>query len=114
MIPVIYNFKTQYAGDTFLGLNLTLKNENNLPIDITGYFFKLQIKSNSKGITIKELTSLSGISIVNATEGKFKIDSFINPVVCGNHVYDLQVTYPNGNVDTYIRGLYSIVSDITR
>lgn len=115
MIPEKYTFKQQYAGDTFKGLLMTLKDENNVnPIDITGYQFKMQIKTSELGQIIKELTNDFGITITDAVNGAFKIDEFLTPQKSGSFYYDLQVTYPNNKVDTYMRGYFPITQDITR
>lgn len=114
MIPSKYNFKQQYAGDTFNGVVIDILDISMLPINITGYTFRMQIKSGEKGRILKNLSINNGITILDNLIGKIKIDSFIVPNFCGNAIYDLEVVYPNGHVDTYIRGLFPIINDITR
>lgn len=113
MIPKTYNFKQQYAGDTFNGLAFEL-DRNLSPIDLTGVIMKMQIRRGSNGQVIKELTTSNGITITDPLAGKFKIDAFVNPSTAYNYVYDLELTYPNGVVDTYIKGFFPIIEDVTR
>jgi len=54
MIPSKYNFKEQYAGDTFNGIELVLTDDLNAPIDLTGVQIKMQIKKGTNGAIVKE------------------------------------------------------------
>lgn len=115
MTPTPYSFELQYSGDSFLGAYFQLKDEDNItPIDITNYRFLMQIKTCERGRIIKELSNGSGITIINAINGEFQIDSFIVPHTSGQMIYDLEITYPNNLVDTYIRGFFAIIQDISR
>lgn len=114
MIPKIYNFKEQYAGDTFNGVEIAMTDGDNLPIDLTGCGIRMQIKTAPNGQTIKELNVGNGITIINAINGTFRINPFINPTKPCNYVYDLEWTHPNGVVRTRLKGAFPITEDVTR
>jgi hypothetical protein len=109
----IYNTKPQIAGDTFQERILTIK-RNNSPIDLTGVLIKMQIKTEANGKIIKDLSIGNGITIIDALNGKFKIDSFLSPSQSRQYVYDIQITYTSGVVRTYLKGVIPIIQDISR
>lgn len=112
MIPKTYNFKEQYAGDTFNGVEIAMTDGDNLPIDISTAIIKMQIKTAPFGSIVKDLSIGNGITIMNANT--FRIDPFINPTKAFRYYYDIQIDFQNGVVKTYLKGSYTIVEDITR
>lgn len=109
MQPAIYNFKQQYAGDTFNGIQLTIENKN-----LTGFLIKMQIKTAPFGAVVKDLSIDNGITIVDAVNGILRIDSFVNPITAGYYIYDMQFTNPNGVVQSYLKGQFTVIQDVTR
>lgn len=116
MIPKEHNFKTQYAGDTFKGLRFTcsrLSNEVETPIDLSDVAINMQIRSINGGAIVKDFSIGNGITLIDATSGIFRLEAFKNPRE-GNYVYDIQFTYNNGVVQTYVKGKINVVNDVTR
>jgi hypothetical protein len=71
---------------------------------------------NSDGLVILTLTNevSGGITVLNPpTDGIFKIDSQIVDIEIGNHVYDIEITFANGDVRTYVSGNWLIYQDIS-
>lgn len=109
MTPKTYNFKTQYAGDTFRGLQITVSRTSNsvtTPEDLSHVNIVFTL-SKLGAITLKKEVG-SGISLVDAVNGVFKIDSFTNPSI-GNYVYDIEFRYPHGVIETYLTGSFKII-----
>lgn len=118
MQPSEYNFKTQRAGDTFSGLRLTVtrtSNEVTTAVDLTGTTISLQVRKQACLDPIIDIsTDTSGISLEDAANGIFRIESLIVPQVDSySYIYDLQFTFPNGVVQTYLKGAFPIEGDVT-
>jgi DNA-binding cell septation regulator SpoVG len=119
MTPQIYNFKKQYAGDTFKGIQLKasrVSGETNerTPIDLTNVEINMQIRTANRVSVIKDFKIGSGITLIDAENGIFTIDPFKNPRA-GEYVYDIQFTYNDGTLfETYIQGSLSVELDTTK
>jgi len=118
MIPQIYNLKKQYAGDTFKGLQLKasrVSGETNerIPIDLTDVEINMQIRTANRVSVIKDFIIGSGITLIDAENGIFRIDPFKNPKG-GEYVYDIQFKYSDDTIDTYVKGSLSVEFDTTR
>lgn len=113
--PGVYNIADHYKGDTFDGVQFTIINStDSLPINITGCLIKIQFKKNSNnGSIIKEITEISGITIIDAINGVFKINPFLIDWDEGRYLYDVQITFPDLSVRTYIKGTILIIQDTT-
>lgn len=113
-----YNLKPHRKGDTFDSVEFKLSTSNEsgkTPIDLTNCSIVMDIR-NSLGIRVKRLTSLSsgGITILDPpTNGIFKIDSQIIDIPTSKYVYDIQITFPDNTVRTYIWGYWVIYQDVT-
>ena len=115
MIAGNYNINDHTRGDTFNGLQFTLKNEDNTPIDLTA-IDKIESQFRAKketGAVVKEISVGSGITITNASSGIIQIDSFLVDWNVDIYYYDIQFTFLSGVVKTYIKGTFKIVRDIT-
>jgi hypothetical protein len=114
MIPAVYNIPNQYAGDTFDGFQVTVTQTSNdvtTPINLDG--ITLACKFKKDGATVLDLTEGSGITIVDAADGIFKLDAFSVPTETGNYNYDIQFTYSGGSVKTYMRGTMRVIQQVT-
>lgn len=113
--PGVYKIKDHYKGDTFDGVEFTiLDGMDNSPINITNSAIKIQFrKSSNTGNLVKEINIGSGITVVNAVGGVFRINSFLLNWDSGIHYYDVQITFPNNVVKTYIKGEILIIQDTT-
>jgi hypothetical protein len=54
-----------------------------------------------------------GITVVDAPNGIFTIDSRIVDLPVGTYKYDIQFTFPSGVVKTYVAGTMTIKEEIT-
>ena len=109
-----YDILDQYKNDTFDGVGFTLQNEAEAPIDLTGASIKIQFRHRSRGgAVVKEITNVDGITIENAANGMFKIDSFIIDWTPELYYYDVEIIFNDGTVKTYIQGKLKVIQDIT-
>ena len=117
MIPQIYNFKKQYAGDTFKGVQIKCSRKSGetnerTPIDLTDVEINMQIRTANRVSVIKDFKIGSGITLIDAENGIFRIDPFKNPKG-GEYVYDIQFKYSDDTIDTYVKGSLSVEFDTT-
>tara|TARA_R110000796_G_scaffold76986_1_gene171886 strand:+ start:56 stop:412 length:357 start_codon:yes stop_codon:yes gene_type:complete len=113
--PAIVKIKDQYKGDTYDGVQFTILNTlDNSPINLTGVSIRSQFRFGSKtGGIQKEITNGNGITIVDPINGVFSIDSFIIDWAADFYYYDIEMTFPNGIVRTYIQGNIKVIQDVT-
>ena len=111
----IYNIKDQYKNDTFDGVRYTLIDiDAQTPINLTDVTIKIQFRYSSKvGKVQKEITEADGITIEDAVNGIFKIDPFIIDWAVNTYYYDIEITFTNGVVKTYVQGTLKVIQDIT-
>ena len=114
-VAAIVQIDNQYKGDTYDGVQFTLLNtEDNSPIDLTGVAIKIQFRYDSRiGGIQKEITNGNGITLSDAAGGVFSIDSFLIDWAADFYYYDIQITFPNGVVRTYIQGNITVIQDVT-
>jgi len=113
--PAVYKIADHYKGDTFDGVQFTILNSSDsLPINLTDCTIKIQFRKNTNnGNIVKEITQVDGITITDAVNGVFKIDPFLINWDEGNYYYDIQITFTDNAVRTYIKGTLAIIQDIT-
>lgn len=107
---------THKKGDTFDEVPFELK-VNTVVVNLTGAVIKMQLRKwDNLTNAALSLTSVSsaGITITDATAGKFKINSQIIDIDPYTYVYDIQITLSSGVVRTYVSGTFNIENDITR
>lgn len=109
-----YNF-THIKGDTFEEVNFAIV-KNSVPLSLTGAVIKMQLRSECGGLIALNLTSVAsaGITITNASGGLFKINKQIIDIASGLYEYDIQITFADGSVKTWLSGDFLIQCDITR
>lgn len=114
MTPGIYNFTEVVKGDVFDEKTLTIT-KGITPINLTGATIKMDIRIKPGYDYAKRLsTENSGITITNATGGVFKINKFICDIDAAVYRYDIQITFQNGDVKTYLAGTFTVLQDVTR
>jgi len=102
-------------GDTFEAVNFQI-NENGDALDLTDCVIKMQLRKECGGVIALSLTSVAnaGITITDAVAGEFKINNQIININSANYLYDIEITFPNDEVKTWISGQFSVICDITR
>jgi hypothetical protein len=109
-----YNF-THIKGDTFEEVPFAIV-KNNVVLSLTGAVIRMQLRAECGGLIDFNLTSVAsaGITITNAAGGLFKINKQIINIASGMYEYDLQITFADGSVKTWLSGNFLIECDITR
>ena len=116
MIAGTYNIPTQTNGDTFDGVQFTVTktiDNTTTPVDLTDCRIFSQIK-DSRGIVVRDMSIDNGITVTDAVNGVFQVDSFIVDLGIGTFVYDIQTIFPDGTVKTYVKGAFGVVQDVTK
>ena len=107
-----YIIPSVYKGDTFDDLQFTLSIDGT-PEDLTNYAIACKFRIRSKvGDEVKSISIGSGITLVDAVNGVFKIDAFGVDWVVATYYYDIQFTLA-GVIDTYIEGKMDVIQDVT-
>ena len=89
-----------------------------LPMDLTDCQIKMQIKESAcSEVALIELTTTNGkIVIESAIDGKWTIEilsadtATLSPI---RYVYDMDITFPSGDVFTVCRGIIKVIEDVT-
>jgi cytoplasmic iron level regulating protein YaaA (DUF328/UPF0246 family) len=114
-MPEFYKMPNHYKGDTFNGLQFTVLNTDGLTaIDLTDVVIKSEFKlNNKKGQIVDTFIIGAGLTVTDALNGVFQIDPFILDWNPSNYYYDVEFTFVDARVVTYIEGLIKIMQDVT-
>lgn len=106
---------TAKRGDTFMEVPFQI-NVNAVPLDLTGAILRMQLRTDYGGDVYLDLTSVNdnGLTITNPTNGEFKINQRIIELEAFSYKYDIQITLANGEVKTWIEGIFNVSNDVTR
>jgi len=107
------------VGNTWAGFEFSVQfNINGTPTDVVDDItdVNMQIReTHNSPIALKRLSLSSGISIVSTTSPKrIKIDPFVVDIKDGNYVYDILITFSNGDKKTYLKGQFKVNPTVTR
>ncbi len=108
------NFQ-HYKGDTFEEVAFRVK-VNDVDLNLTNFVIRMQLRTECGGVVALSLTSVAnaGLTIVNASQGQFKINKQIINIDAGNYKYDIEMKEADNDVYTWIKGEFLIECDITR
>lgn len=113
MLPAQANYPPYLTGNTINARRFTLsKTEGDItiPLSLSGAEIVCTFACGRESLEFKPG---NGVSIINAAQGVFEIDSFtIN--VAGNYDYEVKIRFPNDLIRTYVRGTISILNGISK
>lgn len=114
MRPGLFDWPPQYAGDTADTISFTVE-RNGEAVDLTGSSIRMQVRECVRHVPILSLSTDDGVSIVvtDGPSGKFRVGQYKIPTASGSYQYDVEVTFPDGVVKTYLKGNYVIDGEIT-
>lgn len=100
-----------YKGD-YLPFRLILRDSAGVPIDLTGYTARAQIRDYIDSTVVFEFALT-----ITPTTGT--IDVILNSPISsgllpGSYIWDIQVTNPSGNTRTHIAGDVKVYDEVTR
>jgi hypothetical protein len=111
-----YYHITGYQGD-YLQLTLNVINSSGTPISFSGYDVRGQVRA-SYGATGILLNLNPTVNIYSGNASSINIDSYISQdIPVGNFVYDVErfpSGIPTGNSIKLLRGIISILPEVTR
>lgn len=89
--------------------------KNDVAIDLTDAEIKADFKTSVDATSIALTMSIANTKIeyVDAVNGIIKFAKQIISIAAGVYVYDLQITFPSGDIKTYINGEMTVIQDIT-
>jgi hypothetical protein len=114
---------TALRGDTFAGVKFTLQSypENSqtlAPINLTGSQIKMQVRRlpDDPQVIMEFSTTDTSIAIEGTANNIIYVKPKLVPATAPatRCVYDVQISFPNGEVKTYIRGYFEILKDVTQ
>lgn len=105
-------------GDTFNTRKITFRMGDGTPMDLTGVTAKMQFRASKNGNVIFEFNTSDGyfglLTIPNPQNGEMFMMARVMTVPENKYMFDLQLTFPNTLVKTYLSDFWSILNDISR
>lgn len=110
--PAQYNIKI-WRNDTWSQTFAILADTT--PVDLTGCTIVIQVRQTPSSATVDLTlsTANSSISIGGLNRNQITLNKKVD-VAAGSYVYDMNVTFPSGEVKTYIWGNFIVQEDITK
>ena len=110
-----YTMPPALRGDTWSGITSITLQISGVPISLSAASIKMQLREDIDSPVILELSTANGLIVItNPLSGVFQIPPQIINIPFDTYNYDIQVTFPNGTVTTYIAGTWQITPDITQ
>ena len=110
--PAQYNVKI-WRNDTWSQVFAILADTT--PVDLSGSTILLQVRPApaSASVVLTLSTANSSISIGGVSSNQITLNKIVD-VAAGSYVYDMNVTFPSGEVKTYIWGNFIVQEDISK
>lgn len=110
--PAQYNIKI-WRNDTWSQVFAILADTT--PVNLSGSTILVQVRPtpSSTSVLLTLSTANSTISIGGANTNQITLNKIVD-VAAGSYVYDMNVTFPSGEVKTYIWGNFIVQEDITK
>jgi hypothetical protein len=110
--PAQYNVKI-WRNDTWSQTFAILADVT--PVDLSGSTILIQVRPTptSASVELTLSTANSSISIGGVDRNQITLNKKVE-VTAGSYVYDMNVTFPSGEVKTYIWGNFIVQEDITK
>ena len=109
------DLRDRIKNDTFSSVKFTIQDGNAVAIDLTGVAIAIKFRYRCKtGSVVKTLSIGSGITLTTPLSGIFHIDEY-TPIVMevGKYYYDVEITFTDGTIKTYVWGTFNVLQDIT-
>lgn len=113
--PGIYDWPEIRTGDTFSGITSMQIVVNGAPptYPIVSARIHFRTDPDGEGAPALELSTPSGITIVNAATWTISIPGFLVTLPPAVYYYDLETVDSNGQIRTYVAGYWDILEDVT-
>jgi hypothetical protein len=110
---MIYNIPSHRRGDTWGGINSITFTVNGSALPLTGAAVKMEFREDIDAPPILTLSTETSSIVIGQAPGVLQIPPKLINIPFGKYQYDLQITFANGVVKTYMSGTWEIVPDIT-
>lgn len=109
-----YVINDRIKGDTSPAILFTVDIDGTA-VDLTDCNILSQFRlSRTSPVAMELETGGSGITITDATGGEFKIDEIDTLLLdAGTYYYDIQITFPDNTVKTWIEGTMTVLNHVT-
>jgi hypothetical protein len=110
--PAQYNVKI-WRNDSWAQTFALLADET--PIDLSGSTILIQVRptATSSEVALELTTDDSSIGIGGIDSNQITLNKIVD-IAAGTYVYDMNVTFPSGEVKTYLWGNFIVSEDITK
>lgn len=109
-----YDFSPAILGDTWDGAVMQLL-VNDVPKDLTGASVRMSLVKSPDTAAVATWTTTNGrISISNAANGEITFIPFTMNVPVGTYHYDIEYTFADGSIKSYVKGKFTVINDITK
>jgi hypothetical protein len=112
-----YNFPDIIRNSWFPGTEFKLYSDAaaTIPIDLTGCVIRMMMKLNpTVEVPAYEFSTTNArILITNPTGGIFQLIGVNMEIPAGLYFYDIDITFISGRRQTYIKGQFKILQDVT-
>lgn len=113
MLPIEYDLPDAYKGDTYRRIAMTVTADGN-PVNLSGATAKMALKKGNKQVLVWSSDEAQIIVQPGNQMGVVEVPQQILDVPAGRYLYDIQLTFPDGARQTYVRGTLTVVADVTR
>jgi hypothetical protein len=88
---------------------------NDVAVNLSGSTITIQVRktANASTIDLSLSTTDSSITIGGASSNQITLNKKVT-IAAGSYLYDMNVTFPSGEVKTYIWGTFFVQEDITK
>lgn len=83
------------------------------PISLLGATVYIQVRKGCGGVLALTLTNGSGVTIGGVSNNQVTVNKLVN-IDKGNYVWDMQVTFADLTVKTYLEGDFIVYDDVTK
>lgn len=110
-LPQVYDFLPRLTGDTWPGIVFSIEVDS-VAEDFTGCIVEIAFKKSHLTSTVSLLLSTETSDITISTN-VITVEPRILELLPGSYIYDLQVTYPDSRVRTFLKGSFKVLRDVT-
>jgi hypothetical protein len=86
---------------------------NNVAISLLGATVYIQVRKGCGGDLALSATNGSGVTIGGVGNNEISVNKLVN-IDKGNYKWDLQVSFSDGTVKTYLEGDFIVYDDVTK
>ena len=112
---VFFNFRDRVKDRTSKKIEFTIKDGNGIAISLVGATIGLDFRyKNNTGEIVKETSIGSGITVVDAVNGRFDVDSFLLDWDIGWYWYGVVIDFvgTTGDIDENLQGKMRVIQNI--